>query len=435
MKTPDAARRSLIAIGSRRAHRDAARAQMRVVAARRAAGARRARPRPAPPEQRRHLHDGHRAPRRREQRPAGHAQSRPGLSAPRSPRRRAATADRTRSVRSCSKRSACCAPRSWRRCTASTARSSTSRAPSTSAISFSIEETFEKWGRDEIIGDYVRLIRTVRPDVITGLSPDRRRRRPASSGLGGPRARGVQARRRSDEVSGTDQGRARPGSRRSSTSPPRCGDAGGAADAPAPDRCRSTCRGYDRLLGKTYAEIGTEARSMHKCQGTAQLLSLARSCGGGISWSKRRCRTDCSATSVALRRHRHVDRRARAVCRRRVRRRTDRRPRRDRHRRAERAAALRHRERRGHAAAAAHRLARRARAARAAARLPIDDSGRFEIDYRLARRSASSSRRFCSPTASASKRWPTTAWSCRASRCASRCSSPTAARADVPSSR
>src|SRR5262249_36767569 len=27
-------------------------------------------------------------------------------------------------------------------------------------------------------------------------------------------------------------------------------------------------------LGKTYAEIGTEARSMHKCQGMAQLLAL-----------------------------------------------------------------------------------------------------------------------------------------------------------------
>ena len=31
---------------------------------------------------------------------------------------------------------------------------------------------------------------------------------------------------------------------------------------------------YDPLLGKTYAEIGTEARSMHKCQGMAQLLAL-----------------------------------------------------------------------------------------------------------------------------------------------------------------
>src|SRR5262245_60363597 len=39
-------------------------------------------------------------------------------------------------------------------------------------FSFSIDETFEKWGKDEIIGDYVRLIRTVRPDVMTGMPPD-----------------------------------------------------------------------------------------------------------------------------------------------------------------------------------------------------------------------------------------------------------------------
>jgi LmbE family N-acetylglucosaminyl deacetylase len=34
-----------------------------------------------------------------------------------------------------------------------------------------IDETLQKWGRDEIIGDYVRLIRTVRPDVISGMPP------------------------------------------------------------------------------------------------------------------------------------------------------------------------------------------------------------------------------------------------------------------------
>src|SRR3954471_9239905 len=37
--------------------------------------------------------------------------------------------------------------------------------------SFSIEETLEKWGREEIIGDYVRLIRMTRPDVIHGMNP------------------------------------------------------------------------------------------------------------------------------------------------------------------------------------------------------------------------------------------------------------------------
>src|SRR5438477_2611975 len=37
--------------------------------------------------------------------------------------------------------------------------------------SFSIEETMEKWGHDEILGDYVRLIRMTRPDVMLGMSP------------------------------------------------------------------------------------------------------------------------------------------------------------------------------------------------------------------------------------------------------------------------
>src|SRR5579871_4934324 len=37
--------------------------------------------------------------------------------------------------------------------------------------SFSIEETFEKWGRDEITADYVRLIRMIRPDVVIALMP------------------------------------------------------------------------------------------------------------------------------------------------------------------------------------------------------------------------------------------------------------------------
>src|SRR5438552_15725217 len=37
--------------------------------------------------------------------------------------------------------------------------------------SFSIDETFQKWGRDEITADYVRLIRMIRPDVIITLPP------------------------------------------------------------------------------------------------------------------------------------------------------------------------------------------------------------------------------------------------------------------------
>ena len=35
--------------------------------------------------------------------------------------------------------------------------------------SFSVEETLEKWGKEEILADVVRIIRTVRPDVVTHL--------------------------------------------------------------------------------------------------------------------------------------------------------------------------------------------------------------------------------------------------------------------------
>ena len=35
--------------------------------------------------------------------------------------------------------------------------------------SFSVAETFEKWGREESVGDIVRVIRDVRPDVVLTL--------------------------------------------------------------------------------------------------------------------------------------------------------------------------------------------------------------------------------------------------------------------------
>src|SRR6266480_1239739 len=38
-------------------------------------------------------------------------------------------------------------------------------------FSFSVEETFEQWGRDEITADYVRLMRMIRPDVVIALMP------------------------------------------------------------------------------------------------------------------------------------------------------------------------------------------------------------------------------------------------------------------------
>src|SRR5581483_3518664 len=48
----------------------------------------------------------------------------------------------------------------------------------------------------------------------------------------------------------------------------------GGASADAPKTLRVDLAEYDPLLGRTFSEVGTEARSMHKCQGQAQLLAL-----------------------------------------------------------------------------------------------------------------------------------------------------------------
>ncbi len=61
--------------------------------------------------------------------------------------------------------------------------------------SFSVEETFEKWGKDEILRDVVRVIRTRAAGRHPHDEPRRRRRRAASHGVGAARARGVPRRR------------------------------------------------------------------------------------------------------------------------------------------------------------------------------------------------------------------------------------------------
>src|SRR5580765_5010958 len=140
-------------------------------------------------------------------------------------------------------------------------------------FSFSVDETFEKWGRDEILGDYVRLIRTIRPDVITGLTP---------TGGGGGQHHQASAllaheafKAAADPTKYPEQ--IKEGLR--AWQPLKfyftVGFAGSRDPAAQPAKQLTiNLTGYDHLLGRTYAEIGTEARSMHKCQGQAQLLSL-----------------------------------------------------------------------------------------------------------------------------------------------------------------
>jgi LmbE family N-acetylglucosaminyl deacetylase len=138
--------------------------------------------------------------------------------------------------------------------------------------SFSIEETFEKWGREEITADYVRLIRMIRPDVVIGLMP---------GGDGGGQHHQASAIITRDAFKLAGDATKFPEQLKDGLRPwrPRkmyylTGFGFLGEKLPPGPLARINLDVYDPLLGKTYAGIGTEARSMHKCQGMAQLLSL-----------------------------------------------------------------------------------------------------------------------------------------------------------------
>ena len=148
--------------------------------------------------------------------------------------------------------------------------------------SFGIDETFEKWGRDEITADYVRLIRMIRPDVVIALPP--------TGNAGGQHHMASSVithdavKRAGDPAKYADQIKdgLRPWQPMKFYELASFGFAG---EPPATGPVtRVGTNVYDFLLAKTYAEIGTEARSMHKCQGTGQLLALP---GGAFAASYR----------------------------------------------------------------------------------------------------------------------------------------------------
>lgn len=139
--------------------------------------------------------------------------------------------------------------------------------------SFSIDETMQKWGHDEIEGDFVRQIRTVRPDVVVGF---------LCGGTSGGLHHQASAqltreafRAAADPTKYPDQ--IKDGLRPWQAVRYFCTDETAFAPNPPPlqpDQVRTDVSGFDPLLGLTYAALGIEARSMQKCQGTSQLLLL-----------------------------------------------------------------------------------------------------------------------------------------------------------------
>src|SRR3954463_1754637 len=120
--------------------------------------------------------------------------------------------------------------------------------------SFSVEETFEQWGRDEILGDFVRLIRTIRPDVIAGLSP-------AGDGGGQHHEASAILAREAFKAAGDAAKFPEPLKEGLRVWQPKkfyhaVGFAGARDQQPAGKRLTINLARYDWLLGKTYAEIG-----------------------------------------------------------------------------------------------------------------------------------------------------------------------------------
>jgi LmbE family N-acetylglucosaminyl deacetylase len=155
-------------------------------------------------------------------------------------------------------------------------------------FSFSVEETLEKWGHDEILGDFVRHIRTIRPDVIVGFVFD---------GDGGGQHHQTSSRltleafrAAADPAKFPEQikGGLRPWQPKkfyytAGFGPPSRAAAASSGQALEAQTILNFTGGaqFDSILGRTYDEIAGEARSMHKCQGMSQLLPLPAPTGGG----------------------------------------------------------------------------------------------------------------------------------------------------------
>jgi LmbE family N-acetylglucosaminyl deacetylase len=145
--------------------------------------------------------------------------------------------------------------------------------------SFDPEEVIGKWGRKEIVGDYVRLFRTLRPDVVLTMN---------IQGRGGDRAHEATTVLVREGFRAAGDAAMYPEQIKEGLRPWQAkklyfsggGGRGGAAPAAAVKLTPVNTAAYDPLLGRTYAEIGGDARGMHKCQGTGGMGMLPGMAGG-----------------------------------------------------------------------------------------------------------------------------------------------------------
>jgi LmbE family N-acetylglucosaminyl deacetylase len=143
--------------------------------------------------------------------------------------------------------------------------------------SFDPEEVIDKWGRDEIVGDFVRLMRTLRPDVVLTMNIQER---------GGDRAHEATAILVRDAYTAAGNPAMFPGQLNEGLRPWQPKKLYFTGSAPSASVRRRVVRpdtsAYDPLLGRTYSEVGADAHSYHICQGMNVLPALPGSGGRGF---------------------------------------------------------------------------------------------------------------------------------------------------------
>jgi LmbE family N-acetylglucosaminyl deacetylase len=137
-------------------------------------------------------------------------------------------------------------------------------------FSFSVDETFEKWGREETLGDVVRVVRMFRPDVILTLpleAPGGGQHHQAAAQLARDAFRVAadparfpeqlqaglrpwQARKIYQTTTGTD-----------------------AAPLVASGVVKVTTGVFDPIFGLSWTQMGSLARASHRSQGVSQLMA------------------------------------------------------------------------------------------------------------------------------------------------------------------
>lgn len=137
--------------------------------------------------------------------------------------------------------------------------------------SFSVEETLQKWGKEEILGDMVRVIRRVRPDVILTMNRE---------GTGGGQHHQTSARLAHEAFRAAADPSRFPEQIREGLRPWQTRKVYQAGSGPGfsavgetgpTGSVRIPTGQFDPLLGMTWEQFGQIARANHKCQGTGQL--------------------------------------------------------------------------------------------------------------------------------------------------------------------